>query len=46
MKLFGFLLLLLADADLEHLLLGFLKRFVIVARNCVLDVRISIGVLG
>jgi hypothetical protein len=46
MRLLCFLLLLLTDADLEHLLLGFLIGLMIVARNRVLDIGIRISVLG
>jgi hypothetical protein len=46
MRLLSFLLLLLTDADLEHLLLGFLICLMIVTRNRVLDVSIGISVLG
>jgi hypothetical protein len=45
-KLLRFLLLLLADADLEVLKLGFLERFVIVARHDVVEIGVHVGILG
>src|SRR5579871_6494569 len=43
--LLGFLLLLLADADLEVQLLGFLERLVIVPRHGIVQICVHIGVL-
>src|ERR1700691_2879384 len=45
-ELLRFLLLLLADADLESLLLGFLERLVIVTRHGIGEIPVHIGVLG
>lgn len=45
MTLLCFLLLLLAEANLEHFLFGFLEGFVIVTRHSVFDVSVRIGVL-
>jgi len=44
-ELLRLLLLLLAYADLEVLLLGFLKCFMIVPRHCIVQVRVHISVL-
>ena len=45
-ELFRFFLLLLADADLEVLLFGFLERLVIVARDSIVQKVIHAGALG
>ena len=45
-SLFRFALLLLSDADLEVLLLGFLERLVIVARHGFRQVLIHVRLLG
>src|ERR1051326_5004747 len=41
-----FALLLLADADLEVRLLGFLESLVVVARDCVVQIVIYVSALG
>jgi hypothetical protein len=42
--LLGFLLLLLTDADLEHLLLCFLVGFVVVTSHSLIQILVDVGV--